>query len=162
MRQAVYQIIEVSVTYAQFPEPRELLKGFGIYFLAHQFRALTPAFFPDIRLTNTSAVTIQRAPLTTSHEPRCWPDRWRDKARAEGNGLVLDEVRNKVAARSGRNPKGRGPLRAWHCWTRSPYPDTVFAYPPCQACNSPTARPRQVARGALRISHTLPMIFSQS
>ena len=46
MRQAVYQIIEVSVTYAQFPEPRELLKGLGIYFLAHQFRALTPAFFP--------------------------------------------------------------------------------------------------------------------
>ena len=25
MRQAVYQIIEVSVTYAQFPEPRELI-----------------------------------------------------------------------------------------------------------------------------------------
>ena len=59
MRQAVYQIIEISVTYAQFPEPRELLKGLGIYFLAHQFRALTPAFFPDIRLANTSAVTIK-------------------------------------------------------------------------------------------------------
>ena len=65
MRQAVYQIIEVSVTYAQFPEPRELLKGLGIYFLAHQFRALTPAFFPDIRLANTSAVTIKYLVIIT-------------------------------------------------------------------------------------------------
>ena len=54
---------------------------------------------------------IQRAPLNTSREPRCWPDRWRDATRAEGNGPVLGEVRNKVAARSGRNPKGRAPVR---------------------------------------------------
>lgn len=46
MGQAVNQIIEVSVTYAQFPEPRKLLKGLGIYFLTHQFNALTPAVFP--------------------------------------------------------------------------------------------------------------------
>jgi len=46
MGQAVDQIIEISVTYAQFTEPRKLLKGLGIYFLAHQFRALTPALFP--------------------------------------------------------------------------------------------------------------------
>ena len=26
-------------------------------------------------------------------------------------------------------------------WIRLPYPDTVFAYPPYQSCNSPTARP---------------------
>ncbi len=29
------------------------------------------------------------APLTTSREPRCRPDRWRDEARAEGNGQSL-------------------------------------------------------------------------
>ena len=27
-----------------------------------------------------------------------------------------------------------------------------FAYPPCQSCNSPTARPRQVYRGALNVA----------
>ncbi len=42
-----------------------------------------------------------------------------------------------------------GSGRIGRCWTRLSYPDTVFAYPPCQACNSPTARPRQVYRGAL-------------
>ena len=46
MGQAVNQIIEVTVTYAQFPEPRKLLKGLGIYFFTHQFNALTPAVFP--------------------------------------------------------------------------------------------------------------------
>jgi len=30
----------------------------------------------------------------------------RDATRAEGNGRVLGEARNKVAARSGRNPHG--------------------------------------------------------
>jgi len=39
---------------------------------------------------------------------------------------------------------GRGLLHVWQCWTRLPYPDTVFTYPPCQSCNSPTARPRRV------------------
>jgi len=39
---------------------------------------------------------------------------------------------------------GRGLLHAWRCWTRLPYPDTVFTYPPCQSCNSPTARPWQI------------------
>ena len=46
MGQAVNQIIEVSVTYAQFSEPRKLLKGLGIYLFTHQFNALTPAVFP--------------------------------------------------------------------------------------------------------------------
>ncbi len=46
---------------------------------------------------------------------------------------------------------GRVLLHVWLCWTRLPYPDTVFADPPCQTCNSPTARPRQVYRGALKV-----------
>ena len=51
-----------------------------------------------------------RVPLFTSREPRCGPDRCRDATRSEGNGRVLGEVRNKVAARSGRNPNGPWPV----------------------------------------------------
>ena len=39
--------------------------------------------------TTASRSSCLRAPLTTSREPRCRPDRWRDEARAEGNGQSL-------------------------------------------------------------------------
>ena len=65
MGQAVNQIVEVSVTYAQFAEPRELLKGLGIYFLAHQFKALTPAFFP----MSVATILAQKAAQDTFAYP---------------------------------------------------------------------------------------------
>ena len=36
-----------------------------------------------------------------------------------------------------------GLLHVWRCWARLPYPDTVFAFPPCQTCNRP--RPMRIA-----------------
>jgi hypothetical protein len=68
------------------------------------------------------------------------------KSFVERCGLTFITVRNYLARALKVNPhqplwfdgrSGRIGLR----WTRSPYAYTVFASPPCQACNSPTARP---------------------
>jgi len=75
---------------------------------------------------------------------------WRCKSVLDGCGLTFIAKLNRHLRKTSSILKVDPQLPQWCTegseriglrYTRLPYPDTVFAYLPCQSCNSPAARP---------------------